>query len=217
MREGNDRHKGWHAGDTARVQTWTLTVVLGCSAAAITLAPMVVDSTYDWLIHTTSESAGQAVSGAWMARLGFVLLGLGVIGIAGLRHRQWGLPATAMHMLFGISMVATAAFSTRSWDPAVPYDPTEDLLHSLFATAMGFAFAGGVVFVLVRNHRNRPRRVGLDAIAIAASVLIPLGMSALSVIDGLLQRTMFAIAYCWYITELWSPEPEAGPRVPSMG
>jgi hypothetical protein len=48
-------------------------------------------------------------------------------------------------------MVATAAFSARSWETAVPFDGTEDSLHSVTATAMVFAFTLGVVLVLISN------------------------------------------------------------------
>lgn len=37
--------------------------------------------------------------------------------------------------------------------------------------------------------------------AVLASVLLPLGMAALPVAAGALQRGMFAVAYAWYATE----------------
>lgn len=66
---------------------------------------------------------------------------------------------------------------------------------------MGFAFAIGVGLRLWSRGQERAGWV-LDVVAIAASVAIPLAMSALSDWDGLLQRSMFAIAYIWYGFEL---------------
>jgi predicted cobalt transporter CbtA len=98
-------------------------------------------------------------------------------------------------------MTAAAAFSNRPWQPADTFDRTEDFLHSLSATAMGFAFAAGVVTAgLLRGDRDLRLRI-LDLLAVVASVGLPLGMSAAPATDGLLQRAMFAIAYVWYGVE----------------
>lgn len=54
-------------------------VLLGVSAVALAVAPVVLDESYSWVEHTTSQAGGQGVDGAWMARLGFLLFGLAVI------------------------------------------------------------------------------------------------------------------------------------------
>jgi hypothetical protein len=78
---------------------------------------------------------------------------------------------------------------------------TEDLLHSVAATGMGFAFALGVVAAMLWQG-DLPRRWRLlDVAAVAASVVIPLGMAAIPEAQGLLQRVMFAVAYVWYAGE----------------
>ena len=82
-----------------------------------------------------------------MARLGFLLFGLGVLWLAASPVRGWGAWASLVHGCFGVMMLGTAAFSHRPWLPDVPFDPIEDLLHSATATGMGFAFAVGVVLV----------------------------------------------------------------------
>ncbi len=97
--------------------------------------------------------------------------------------------------LFGV-----ATFSLRSWQSGVPFDRTEDLLHSVAATAMGFAFALGVTASAWWPGRPTRFRV-LDVVAIAASVVLPLAMSASTDYTGVLQRAMFAIAYLWYLRE----------------
>jgi hypothetical protein len=196
----NDPARAWspHTVD-AGVVVAVLAGLCG-SAAAVATAPVLMPASYSWLSNTTSESAAQGISGAWLARLGFLSFGLSVMALAFVRTRQWGRWSTALHYAFGTFMAAAAAFSTRPWN-GTSYDRTEDALHSVAATAMGFAFAAGVVAAAV--HRGRRARIGglvLDVVAVAASVVVPLAMSAWPAADGALQRFMFAVAYVWYAT-----------------
>ncbi len=179
---------------------WALLVLatLGLSTAALALAPLALDESYAWVEHTTSESAAQGVDGAWVGRAGFVLFGLGVLALAGVASPWWRQPGTGLLGAFAVFMIAVAAFSIRSWRPGASFDPTEDLLHSVAATAMGFAFAFGVTAVAMRRRlRGEAWRV-LDVIAVAASVVLPTAMGIWGGIDGALQRAMFAIAYAWF-------------------
>jgi len=171
------------------------------SLLALLLAPLLMPASYSWIRHTTSESAAQGISGAWLARLGFLLFGLTVFWISIQRRGRWTTPVRMLHAAFGVLLSATAAFSTRPWLPAASYDPVEDLLHSFTATAMGFAFAGGVVLRFMGREHDRPGRL-IDVLAVLAAVVIPLAMSALPEWTGLLQRGMFAIAYFWYGSDL---------------
>lgn len=190
---------------------------LAGSAAALAIAPVQLPDGYSWLSMTTSESAAQRIDGAWLARLGFVAFGLSVAVLARHRVQMWGLWSARFHTSFGVFMVAAAAFSTRAWDPAVGFDPTEDVLHSVTATAMGFAFAAGIVAALVQARRQMSSRpMVFDVVAVAASVVIPLGMTAWPGVDGALQRLMFAVAYAWYAVEAVRGRSAAGwTKVPS--
>lgn len=190
-------------------------VLLGVSAVALAAVPAVLDESYSWVEHTTSQAGGQGVHGAWMARLGFVLFGLAVIWLAHRKAWVWRQPATALHVTFGSCLVAVAAFSLRAWQAGAPFDRTEDALHSVAATVMGFAFALGVTAARWWPGRPSTLRV-LDVVAIAASVVIPLAMSLSPAYSGALQRAMFAIAYLWYAREaidlLRSVELQTAPR-----
>jgi uncharacterized membrane protein YhaH (DUF805 family) len=156
---------------------------------------------YSWVSHTTSDSAAQGVDGAWLARLGFLFFGLGVLALGRISSASWGRMAAASHAVFGISMIATAAFSSRSWEPGVPFDQTEDLLHSAAATLMAVAFSVGVLAMAIRRAREGLPARPLDVLAIAASVLISIGMAIWSDSAGALQRTMFLVLYVWYASE----------------
>lgn len=174
---------------------------LVASAVAISVAPLVLPPGYSWVSRATSEAAAQGLPGAWVTRLGFVLFGLSVIILASVCRRRWGPWAIGLHATFGALLTVAAAFSHRPWQSTTSYDRTEDLLHSVAATGMGFAFALGVVAAMLW-HGDLPRGWRpLDVAAIAASVVIPLGMAAIPEAQGLLQRLMFAVKYVWYSGE----------------
>jgi hypothetical protein len=156
---------------------------------------------YDWVSQTTSESGAQALVGAWVARLGFLTFGLAVLLLGTQARDVWWRGALWLHMGFGVALTATAAFSHRPWLADVPFDALEDTLHSIAATGMGFAFAGGVVARFVQRRRQRTPAAGLDVVAILAATLLPLAMWAIPSRDGLLQRTMMLVAYVWYARE----------------
>ena len=95
-------------------------------------------------------------------------------------------------------MMVTAVASTKPWSAGTPFDAVEDQVHSFAATAMGFAFAFGILAVVLGDRRSgRPIRP-LDILAIVASIVIPLSMTALPEFAGILQRLMFIVAYVWY-------------------
>lgn len=175
---------------------------LGLSVVALAVAPLVLPADYSWISQTTSEAAAQGTHGAWMARLGFLLFGLAVVVLATAAEQRWGAAGAALHGAFGGLMAAAAAFSHRAWQAGRDFDRNEDLLHSLAASAMGVAFAAGVVAAaVVAARRGLPRGKALDIVAVTASVVLPLGMTALPQVDGVLQRLMFGVAYVWYARE----------------
>ena len=175
--------------------------LLATSAASLAVAPTVVPDSYSWLSHTTSESGAQGVEGAWLARLGFLIFGLAVIWLAQLARPTWGPWGTAFHTVFGVFMTATAAFSAGSWEQGARVDQTEDLLHSVASSTLGFAFVLGVLAVLLRRAPDHLAARMFDVIAIAAAIALPIGMGIWGDLDGLLQRVMFLVAYAWYATE----------------
>ena len=192
-------------------------VVLCLVISAVTLAaaPILLPGDYRWIAHTTSEAAAQRVDGAWLARSGFLLFGMGVIWLASGARELWGKWGTVLHTSFGVLMIAAAVFSARSWNPAVHFDRIEDFFHSVAATAMGFAFAFGVFAVVLLRARIAMKVRWFDVAAIAVSILIPLAMSFRSDVAGILQRGMFMIAYLWYGREallaLWLGESHRPP------
>jgi hypothetical protein len=175
--------------------------LLAASLVALAAAPALLPDSYSVTANTTSESAAQGVEGAWLARLGFLPFGLGVIWLAARARARWGPWATASHFAFGVLMAAIAAFSARSWEAGASFDRTEDLLHSVASTAVGVAFALGVLAVLLRRGQGQLGARSLDPIALTAALVLPIGMGLWAEVDGVLQRLMFLIAYLWYLAE----------------
>ena len=196
-----DPSAGAFAGKRFVIATAAASFLLA-SAAALVIAPAFMPESYSWVVHTTSESAAQGVGSAWIARLGFVTFGLAVILLISGTSNSWSLVGRVAHAMFGVLMIAAAVFSHRPWEPEAPFSETEDLLHSIAATGMGFAFAIGVVVVML-GRKNVLRTVWLaDIVAVVASVVIPLAMMNLADFTGLFQRVMFAIAYGWHGMEI---------------
>ncbi|NPV57841.1 MAG: DUF998 domain-containing protein [Anaerolineae bacterium] len=175
--------------------------MLVLSILALAFAPRLMPSGYNWLRNTTSESAAQSTPGAWLGRLGFLLFGLAVLWLAARLKTKWTPPTRLLLGAFGVLMIATAAFSHKPWFPGLPVDKFEDSLHSFAATAMGFAFAIGVMLRLLERGQDRLGQI-FDLVAVVAAVAIPLAMNSLPEWDGLLQRSMFGIAYVWYALEV---------------
>lgn len=172
-------------------------VGLVASAILLATAPLLMPSSYNWIAHTTSESAAQGVEWAWVARLGFAAFGIAIVSLS-LLASSWSAWARFAHFAFGVFMTMAAAASARPWFEPATYDATEDWVHSFAATTMGFAFAFGVVVVAVGRSQKGLRIRTLDLVAVVASVAIPLGMAAAPNAAGVLQRAMFLVAYLWY-------------------
>lgn len=170
------------------------------AAACLAAAPLLMPAGYGWLRHTVSESAAQGLDGAWLARAGMLTFGFAVICTA-VTNRWWSRAAQVAHGAFGVLMIVAAAFSARPADPAAAYVQSEDVIHSIAATAMGFAFAIGVVLVGYGRIVTGGRFGRFDGIALVASVAIPLVMLTWDGVSGFAQRIMFAIAIGWYLVE----------------
>lgn len=82
--------------------------------------------------------------------------------------------------------------------PAFPTTEEAPTGNRLTATLMGFAFAFGVLARLIQREAGGKAGRLLDGTAVAAATLLPLLMVSQPEVIGLLQRTMFAVAYIWY-------------------
>lgn len=180
----------WRSATAIGVYTIVLAIVVG---------PFLAPSQFNWVEHTTSQQAGQMMSGAWLMRIGFMGFGLGILFDVHVRLRagEW---QNSLFWVFGLSMVLVAVFSHRPIDPSLVYDATDDWLHSFFATLMGFAFGFGVAWRMAFMRKRRD--LVFCAVAAAASIVLPLAMWQLPNYAGLLQRLMFLISFIWFVIYL---------------
>ena len=183
-----------------RMMAAAVVAMLLASVAAVAIAPMLMPESYSVVEHSISESAAQGVQDAWLARLGFLLLGFAVLTSTSIAGERWGVRGRLAHRIYGVSMMGVAAFAHMPWEH-VPYDAFEDLLHSVAAYGIGFAFTAGVLIVTFRRVPGMWSARVFDWIAIAAAFVIPMVMFNVNGVAGLVQRIMFGIGYLWYGTE----------------
>ena len=179
-------------------------LLLALSLGVLLLAPALMPEGYTWRFHTTSEAAAQGLQGAWLMRSGFLLFGFSVLWLTQACRPRWSCTVTWMHMAFGVLMISTAAFSHQPFIDGVPFDAIEDLLHSITATLMGFAFSFGVLARFLLRSKKRSAAGLLDLVAVVAAMVFPLLMAAQPTLAGLFQRLMFFTAYAWYGKEAYS-------------
>jgi len=178
-----------------------IVALLVVSAVTVVMAARAMPEGYSWRAHSISESAAQGLRSAWIARLGFLCFGFAVAALALTARGQWGRAAFGMHLAFAVCMFGTATFSHRPWFNDVPFDPFEDFLHSVTATAMGFAFSLGVLARFFARGPGDAGRQVLDVVALALAAAMPFLAEAGPSYAGLVQRVMFATGYLWYGAE----------------
>lgn len=204
---------------SARQRAGIVTLLVGSALLCLLVAPLVMPDSYSMVRHAVSESAGQGVEYAWVARLGFVFLGFGVLLLAGHMRSRWGRLGQAAHRVYGLSMIMAAVYAHAPWEPG-PFVEFEDTLHSLAAYAVGLSFTVGVLLVWYRRERQQIAHRVFDALAVMAAIVIPMTMFNVTGVAGLVQRLMFAIGYAWYLAEVFTPAPgdaEPGPRQLQVG
>lgn len=170
---------------------------------AIVLGPLASPPEFSWITHSTSEQAGQHMSGAWIMRLGFVAYGLGILG-AVLTDRRRPLVRAAL-FVFGCGLLGTAVWSNASILPDPPSDMHEDWLHSVASGVVGTSFAAACAARLFAPGGDR--RDVLAWLGLVVSVLIPMAMFQMPGIRGLLQRGMFGLSFVFMAREFDQAEP----------
>jgi Protein of unknown function (DUF998) len=178
-----------------------LAIWLWClSMLAIGFAPLLMPASYSWVEHTISESAGQGVAGAWMARSGLYLAALAMLTLAGVAGDRWGLWGRSALRLYAFGLVAGAIFSRAPWTD-VPYDHVEGYLHTFSVFWAGVGFALGVLIVSSRRGKG-PRWVRRsDLTVVLITVVVPMLMLVFRDQEGLLQRFLALAGYGWVISE----------------
>lgn len=157
-------------------------VFLGLAAAAFALGPVALPD-YDPVALSVSESAAQGVPGAWVARAGFPLLAVAVWSV--LPHLDYGRVSRTSYRIFAAGLIGVAIWSHEPYLPGRDYDHVEALLHSVVASGMGFAIVNAELFAA--RYTRKWRHLALAILYLG----LPLAMSVLPELAGVLQRLMF--------------------------
>ena len=167
-------------------------VGIGSILLAILVGPLFSPPEFSWIRHSTSEQAGQLVSGAWIRRFGFVAYGFATVAACAIDRRTRSFVRVGL-FAFGCGLIATAIWSNASFLPGATSDMQEDFLHSVASGVVGFAFASACAARLFA-----PGGSSRDPVAWAGlimSVAMPISMNVFPDVRGLSQRIMFAVSF----------------------
>lgn len=186
--------------ELARPRALALFVIplLLLSATLVVLAAWAMPEGYSWRSLSISESAAQGQLHGWIARLAFLCFGTGVLLLALCVRARWPRLTYWSCLVFAAAMFGAAAFSHAPWQPGATNDRTEDVLHSVFATGMGFAFCVGVGARCLQRGPQATLDRSLDTVALLVATILPLLLASGSAVGGLVQRVMFVVAYLWF-------------------
>ena len=169
-------------------------------AMAMAIGPAFSPAEFSWVAHSTSQQAGQHTPGAWIMRVGFVAYGLATLIAALLDLRRRPLVRGAL-VVFGAGLIAAAVWSNASILADVPSDMDEDRAHSIASAVVGAAFAAACGARLLAMRASGPDALAWAGLVI--SVAIPLAMTQLPEVQGLLQRSMFVFSFAVVLREFW--------------
>lgn len=184
--------------------------MLAASALSIALAPSLMPQSYSWVRQVVSDTAAQGTSGAWLARLGFILAATAILLLSAVSGAAWSRWGRLMHGFYGLLLFVLATFSRRPWRGG-SFDRVEDAVHNVGALIAGVTFTVAVLLVVTYRRSNRRLFRFIDWATVAAMLILPLAMLAAVSVAGLAQRLMVAIGLVWYAVEAMrvsSPQAE---------
>lgn len=165
---------------------------------AMLIGPFFSPPEFSWITHSTSEQAGQQLSGAWLMRVGFVGYGLGTL-LAALNDWPTRSLVRSALVLFGFGLIGTAIWSNASILPDAPSNMNEDWMHSVASGVVGTAFAAACAARLFSSDGSR--RDWLAWAGLVISVMVPIAMGQVPELRGLLQRMMFVLSFVFIVRE----------------
>lgn len=163
----------------------------------ILFAHIVVGDQYIWYRHSISQLAGQGYAQAWIMRAGFIgfgvlvqIAGIGRIRAAG-QHWYRELPI----MAYGLCILASGIFSAAPFIEGVSYSEQEAELHTLFATAGGWALTAGIFLHMLTDAQNS--RKAVHTVALVLTMGVAFAFFALPTVSGALQYLLWVVGFSW--------------------
>ncbi len=158
---------------------------------AIITGPLYTVENYHFLSDTISELGAQNTRNNFIAIIGFISFGLGIV-IDWIRH-----PSTFRipFLLFGAGMLLAGIFPHKPIDPTTDFSATVDSLHSLLATLSGIAITVGFLQFTLFPPPKAPRL--LSGYMASLCFFVPIAMFSFPEYAGILQRCMYAHVFVW--------------------
>lgn len=186
--------------------TWILKGAYAILLGVSMILPFFSVEEYRILENTTSHLGAQNTPFAWLMNTTFILLALASVK-AGWKPLKGFYFQRAVLLVFGIALIGVAVFQHRPIIPDLAYDLMEDQLHSIFANIVGTSFTL-LAFSMAFIEKMKRKRLQAAGVAIIACIL-SIGMFLFPQFGGVLQRSMFFLAFGWMIIlfERWSARP----------
>ena len=157
---------------------------------------------YNWTQNTVSDLAAQGLKNQWIMQAGFI--GFGVLLNIGFVQKFISAPKISspdlLIMLYGLAILLSGFFSTEPFIKGINFSAQENRLHSLFASAAGFAFTIGIFYRLVTAPTSGEKwlHAVFFLLVMGASLLFGLSESGILLIaKGIVQRTLYLVSFIW--------------------
>ncbi|HXK72076.1 MAG TPA: DUF998 domain-containing protein [Clostridia bacterium] len=158
--------------------------------------PFFSAESYSIIKNTTSQLGAQNTVNAWIMNVTFIIVGVSCIAEAWLHLKQFWFQKIVLS-IFGLGLIFTGLFSHAPITDTVVFNPIEDQLHSVFASAVGFSFIIYAISSAFIENKKTSRildlSVGLSTAALSLLMLFYPDFL------GIWQRTMFIISFIWLI------------------
>ncbi|QUH26203.1 DUF998 domain-containing protein [Serpentinicella alkaliphila] len=151
---------------------------------------------YEIAKNTTSQLGAQNTPNSWIMNVTFCILGIGTIVEAHIHLKRYWVHKILL-TLFGLGLISTGIFQHAPIIDGIPYSLTEDKLHSLAASVVGFSFTM-FAFSTAFIEKNNKRRI-LAIIKGLISIFLSILMFQVTDYTGIWQRIMFITAFAWLI------------------
>lgn len=163
--------------------------------AAVVFSPWYAPAMYSPVHQVISELAAQNTPGHRVMAFALVLVGL-AIAADGLLGRDRGhllsWPAVPF-VVFGLCFAAAGLFGHKPYVGALPWNPAAHAMHAILTSASGSALAVGLAWQAwcARSPVYRWWTATLSLVSVA----FPLLMVAFPSMQGVIQRSMYALVF----------------------
>ena len=158
---------------------------------AIILGPLYTVENYSVTSNTISELGAQGTKNNFVAIIGFVAFGLGII-LDSIRHRS---RSCFLILLFGVFIITAGFLPHKPINPEISYNATINTLHSIMATLSGIALTTSFLLHSVRTISQRERISSLYLASVC--IVFPMLMFSFPAYQGIIQRLMYAQIFIW--------------------